>query len=119
MHHAPGYRCTAATVLFSGSLGRYASQLCAASLQSVLAHWMPPSIITFVAPVARTASTSARMPTVSAALIRVDSVPRSSVASQLATPPSRQHSHERRAASAVESGTLLFGTGSLYRSKIT
>ena len=40
--------------------------------QIVFAHWMPPSTITFVAPVERTASTSACIPTTWLPLMELD-----------------------------------------------
>src|SRR2546428_8677441 len=87
--------CQDAARLLSGSVGWYASQL-----ERRAAYWMPPSKITLVAPVPRTASTSSCIPAAWKLM-------------PLQVPPSRQ----QRQASGVSE--LLSGNGSLNRSKIT
>src|SRR2546430_10483279 len=87
--------CHDAARLLSGSLGLFASQC-----DSPAAYWTPPSMITLVAPVPRTASTSSCIPAAWKVM-------------PLQVPPSRQQRH----ASGVSE--LLSGNGSLNRSKIT
>ena len=94
----------------SGSLGLYVRKFRVELLHRVFAHWMPPSMMTFVAPVPRTAVTSVCMPTALPAIVPVQVPP---------ALPSRQHCHEAAAAASVLSFALLFGIGSLKRSKIT
>src|SRR5688572_12927238 len=97
-------------MLFSGSAGLYVRKLRVELLQSVFAHWMPPSMITLVAPVPRTALTRACIPTELVAIGPVQVPP---------ALPSRQHCHEAAAAESVLSFALPFGMGSLKRSKMT
>src|SRR5687767_6991875 len=118
-HHVPSYEWSDATSWPSGSFGLYVHRLRDEFDQIVLAHWMPPSTITFCAPVERTASTSACIPTAWLPLMLVPTESES-VESQLPpAPPSRQQDHERIAAASVPSLALLFGMGSLKRSKST
>ena len=97
-------------MLLSGSLGFYVRKFRVELLQIVFAHWKPPSMITFVAPVPRTAVTSACIPTALPAIAPVHVPP---------ALPSRQHCHDAAAAASVLSFALLFGIGSLNKSKIT
>ena len=83
----------------SGSFGRYASHWL-----RLFENWTPPSAITFVAPVARTASTSVCMP---AAWYGVW------VFRSMTAPPSRQIVH------AVTLSLSSSGNGSLKGSKMT
>src|SRR2546430_5487244 len=87
--------CHDAARLLSGSLGLFASQC-----DSRAAYWTPPRMITLVAPVPRTASTSSCIPAAWKVM-------------PLQVPPSRQQRH----ASGVSA--LLSGNGSLNRSEIT
>src|SRR5437879_10182663 len=87
--------CHDAATLLSGSTGWFASQC-----DSRAAYWTPPTMITLVAPVPRTASTSSCIPAAWKLM-------------PLQLPPSRQQRH----ASGVSE--LLSGNGSLNRSKIT
>src|SRR2546429_9681964 len=87
--------CQDAARLPSGSVGRYASQL-----ETRAEYWTPPSMITLVAPVVRTVSTSSCMPAA------WNVIPRH-------VPPSRQH----RQASGVSE--LLSGNGSVNRAQTT
>src|SRR3954466_6356088 len=102
--------CSDAMRLFCGSAGLCVTMFRVELLHSVFAHWIPPSMITFVAPVLRTALTSACMPTAPVARGPVHAPP---------ALPSRQHCHDAAAAASVLSLTLPFGIGSLNRSKIT
>src|SRR2546428_2913950 len=87
--------CHEAAVLLSGSLGLDVRQL-----ESVAAYCTPPTMMTFVAPVLRTESTSSCIPAAWKLM-------------PVQVPPSRQ---QRHASTVFE---LLSGNGSLNRSKIT
>src|SRR5438093_13397074 len=95
LHQLKLYTCHDATRLSSGSVGWDASQP-----ERRAAYWTPPSMMTLVAPVPRTASTSSCIPAAVKLTPRQD-------------PPSRQ----QRQASGVSE--LLSGNGSLNKSKIT
>src|SRR5256886_10485830 len=82
------------------SLGGGALGLSGSRCDSRAAYWTPPTMITLVAPVPRTASTSSCIPAAWKVM-------------PLQVPPSRQQRH----ASGVSA--LLSGNGSLNRSKIT
>src|SRR5687767_14573215 len=118
-HHVPSYECTDATSWPSGSFGRYVQMLRDELDHSVLAHWMPPTTITFCAPVERMASTRACWPI---AWLPLRVVPLESPSDESQLPPaqpSRQQDHDRMAAESVLSLALLFGTGSLNVSNST
>src|SRR5213595_2737566 len=87
--------CHDAARLLSGSVGLFSRQR-----DSVAAYCTPPTIMTFVAPVLRTESTSSCIPAAWKLM-------------PLHVPPSRQQRH----ASGVSA--LLSGYGSLNKSKIT
>src|SRR5450759_2751893 len=94
-HQLKLYTCHDVARLLSGSVGLLANHC-----DSPAEYWTPPSMITFVAPVVRTAVTSSCIP---AAWYVIP----------LHVPPSRQ----QRQASGVS--RLLSGKGSLNRSKMT
>src|ERR1044072_4738813 len=87
--------CHDAARLLRGSVGLFASQC-----ESVAAYCTPPTMMTFVAPAARTESTNSCIPAAWKLM-------------PVHVPPSRQQRH----ASGVFA--LLSGNGSLNRSKIT